>query len=267
MATFQLVCLVFLPLAYYWLYRIDREVLTLAPVIFLAAWLGEASSVAFYGFYHYDAAWWLRAAEVPLLVPLIWPPVILSARAVVRSLWPEARRSLPLLVGVVVFFDAAMVEVLSVGCGLWWWTRPGYLGVPLIGVVGWAVFAAYVTWLVQMFRGVSRWAIVALAPLLLHPTLVALWRLFFKWNFTGDWFGLFVAVVVALTVVALVVRRRHRLTFVEARPRLVAAGIFICLLVFAEPLAPRLWLHVALTSIPYALVTDFQSKMFTGKPS
>src|SRR5438477_648524 len=72
-----------------------------------AAWIGEEGCVALYGFYGYAAGWHGRIDRVPLLVPLIWPLVILSARDVVSSLWPAlagGRRAFA--VGAVVAFDA-----------------------------------------------------------------------------------------------------------------------------------------------------------------
>ena len=80
----------------------------------VAAWVGEDSAIAFYRFYAYAPGWHLRVHHVPVLVPLIWPLVILSAREVVSKLWPEVRAWRPLVVGAVVAFDASLVEVVAV---------------------------------------------------------------------------------------------------------------------------------------------------------
>jgi hypothetical protein len=257
MTFFQIICLLFLPLAYWQLQRVDPEFRRLAPPIFVAAWIGEASSIAFYGFYHYSDAWWLRFGGVPLLVALIWPPVIVSGRAVVRALWPKLGGLEPLAVGAIVFFDAAMVEVIAVRCGLWGWAERGYLGVPLIGAAGWAFFAFAVVLIAQHTAGAARWWLVIGAPALLHVLLIGSWWIFFRWFWRGDWFGLFLLVVAALTALAWRRRAARRMSLAVARPRLVAAGLFLLLLLFSAPASGRVWLHVLLTSIPYALVTDF----------
>ncbi|MDP8224206.1 MAG: carotenoid biosynthesis protein [Candidatus Lernaella stagnicola] len=266
MVVFQLVCLVFLPVAYWLLYRVDHDVLHVSPMIFLAAWLGEAGSIAFYDFYHYNPQWWLSVGEVPVMIPLIWPLVILSARAVGRALFPERARWLPVIVAVVVFFDAAMVEVAAVNTGLWSWAEPGMLGVPLAGVVGWALFAGIVTALLAKLRGLWRWAIVGAAPVLLHGLLIGSWWLLLKWTLRGDWFWLFAGVTVALAVVALRVRGRQRMGMDLALPRLIAAGIFVGMVLLANEGGWPVWRHIAMTSIPYALVTQFQRKILAGKP-
>ena len=267
MAVFQLVCFVFLPYAYWRLYRVDPELLTLGPVIFFASWIGEATAIHFYGFYHYREDWWLRVAGVPVLIPLIWPAVLLSGRAVIRQLFPRIRGAMPLAVAMIVFFDAAMVEVTAVHCGLWAWTEPGYLGVPLIGVLGWAYFAFAATAILQHTAGPQRWLTLFGAPIVLHALLVASWWLFFRWHWRGNWFWLFVIVVVVFTLIALAVRGQRRMNFAIALPRIIAAGIFVGYLCFANPLAGRVWLHIALTSIPYALASEFQRKTLAGKPA
>lgn len=256
MTVFQLVCLIFLPIAYVVQARNDRETLTLAPLIFLAAWLGEASSIYLYGFYAYPDHWWWRVGGVPLLIPVIWPIVVLSGRNVIRALWPDAKGGLPLLVGLLVFIDAAMVEVVAVRCGLWGWTEPGYLDVPLIGVVGWAFFGFAAALIIENTRGWQRLLLLVGAPALLHVLLVGSWWALFRWVGRGDWFVLFVLIILAAVFVVLR-RRPRRIPLAVAGVRMIAAGIFIGLLIFVEPTAWRVWLHIGLTSIPYALATQY----------
>lgn len=264
MALFQLAILILFPFAFYSLARRDREVLALAPAIFAASWIAEASCVNFYDYYSYSRAWWWRVGGVPLLIPLIWPMIILSGRAVLRALLPGAR--LPRAMFLLVFFDAAMVEVIGVNGGLWVWSDPGYLGVPLIGVLGWAFFAWAVTYLSERARPVSRLSIIIGAPLLVHAFLIPAWWLFFKWCGRGGWFGLFLTVVAVLSVITLRLRARARIGLNIAWPRLLAAGVFILFLLSLDGISWRVWLHIALTSVPYALITDFSQKMLAGKP-
>ena len=54
----------------------------------VAGYLGEESCIRLYDHYHYALGWHARVDEVPLLVPLIWPLVILSAREVRTALFP-----------------------------------------------------------------------------------------------------------------------------------------------------------------------------------
>ena len=46
----------------------------------VAGYLGEQSCISLYHFYRYSSLWTLRVIDVPLLVPLIWPLVVMSAR-------------------------------------------------------------------------------------------------------------------------------------------------------------------------------------------
>ncbi len=50
----------------------------------LAGYLGEQSCIVLYHYYRYSTAWSLRVGDVPLLVPLIWPLVVMSA----STEWP-----------------------------------------------------------------------------------------------------------------------------------------------------------------------------------
>ena len=47
------------------------------------------------------------------------------------------RRCLPLAAGLLILFDAALVEPVAVSAGLWSWSESAVLGVPLIGIAGW----------------------------------------------------------------------------------------------------------------------------------
>jgi len=265
MILFQLAIMVLFPFAFYSLARRDRQVFTLAPVIFVASWIAEASCIRLYGYYAYSQAWWWRVGGVPLLIPLIWPMIILSGRAVVRTLLPDLRR-LSGAMFIIVFFDAAMIEVIGVNGRLWAWKDPGDLGVPLIGVLGWAFFAWAVIFLSERTKPVSRWLIILGSPLLVHAFLIAAWWLFFKWHGRGGWFALFLIVTAFMTYCAMRLRRRARIGWNVAWSRLLAAGVFIVFLLSLSGISWRVWLHIGLTSVPYALITDFSQKILAGKP-
>jgi len=257
MVLFQLLCFVLMPMAYHGLFKRNREAVRPAILIFFASWIGEASAVYFYGFYHYSELWWFRIAGVPLLIPLIWPMVILSGREVLRALWPAGIKHEAWALALLVFIDASLIEVVSVRCGLWSWVEPGYLGVPLIGVAGWAWFALAVMLILRRTSGRRQWWVVPGAPIILHLLLVASWWIFLKWHWRGDWFWQFAVIIAILAWAALRLRRQRRMSMDVVRIRLLAAGIFGLLLLFTAPLAGRVWLHVLMVSVPYTLLTRF----------
>lgn len=242
------------------------ELLPAYGALAVAGWIGEASCVEWYRHYEYHAPWHARVIAVPLLVPLIWPLVILSARDVVSALWPAARWARPLLVGGLVVFDASLVEVVAVRAGLWRWSEPGYLGVPLIGILGWGYFAAVAeAVLVARQRRPAGLlpALVVLAPFGAHAIIQATWWGAFRWGARGD-LGSRASIAVALGGVAAaivaVARRRagHVIPLAVAIPRMVAAALFLALLVVTAPDSAALWLHVAAVGVPYLVATDWR---------
>ncbi|NOZ01223.1 MAG: hypothetical protein GXP54_04960, partial [Deltaproteobacteria bacterium] len=52
-----------------------------------AAWLAEDSCIRMFGFYGYADGWHLFLDRVPVMVALIWPLVILSARDITQRLY------------------------------------------------------------------------------------------------------------------------------------------------------------------------------------
>ena len=54
----------------------------------VAGYLGEESCITLYHFYQYSPDWNARLVDVPLLVPLIWLLVVLSARGWLRRCGP-----------------------------------------------------------------------------------------------------------------------------------------------------------------------------------
>ena len=104
----------------------------------VAGWIGEETCIRFYDFYHYADDWWLALDRVPLLITLIWPLVILSARDVARALGAASPAGMAVAVFAIVSVDASMVEIIAVARGMWRWAEPGYLHVPILGILGWA---------------------------------------------------------------------------------------------------------------------------------
>ena len=171
-----------------------RRFLVEAALIGVSAWLAEDLCIRWFGFYAYPEGWLLRLDRVPLMVGVIWPFVILSARDVVRSLLGP--RLLPpagmaALAGLLICFDASLVEPVAVRAGLWAWSEPGVFAVPPIGIAGWGVFGAVCTlWLEVAGRTGRPWLrflLPLVAPPLANGLLVVLWWGGLRWVLRGEW--------------------------------------------------------------------------------
>ena len=154
-----------------------RTFLRDAALIGAAGWLAEDLCIRLFSFYGYAPGWTARLDRVPLLIGVIWPFVILSARDVARALWGEGRW-LPLAAGALIVFDAALVEPVAVRAGLWSWSESALFGVPLIGLAGWGAFGAICLVLLRW----KPWAVPLLAPPLVNAALVVLWWGGFRWG-------------------------------------------------------------------------------------
>jgi hypothetical protein len=224
-----------------------------------AAWLGEESSIAAYRFYAYADAWHLRLLHVPVLVPLIWPLVILSARDVARALAPELGLAAhALLVGAIVTFDASLVEVVAVRAGLWEWAEAGHLGVPLPGILGWGWFAVGAALAPR-----PAWCLVT-GPLAAHAGVLVSWWGLFRWVLRGELGAVGFAVIAlgaAAALAGVIARRRAGLALAPAvwRPRVIAALLFAALLLSTAPTSAALWAHAALVAVPYLAATRLRA--------
>ena len=233
----------------------------------VAGWLAETTSIHFYGFYAYEPAWALCVAGVPMLVPLIWPMVVLSARAIAAALWPTWR-ALPraLAVGAIVALDASLMEVVAVGAGYWRWSEPGYLGVPLIGILGWGFFAICASaWLERASLAPARaqlWRVLALPWVAFagtHALLLGAWWGALRWFARGDlgaWplvgFGIAAAVFAMMAARSACLPTRAALT-----SRVPASGLFVVLLAasWGEPGARMRLAQVLVVALPYLVLT------------
>jgi hypothetical protein len=259
---FELACIAIVVLALAAMARVRRwpELLADYGALAITGWIGEQTCIAWYQFYGYSLAWHGRLEHVPVLIPLIWPLVILSARAVVGAVAPGAGWRRPLLVGALVTFDASLVEVIAVRAELWAWAEPGHLGVPVLGILGWGFFAVGADVALGL-RHRRRHLALAGALALTHLAIVAAWWSCFRWTLRGalgDASLVGLAAIAALaTAAALVARRRGRtLPLDVALPRMVAAALFLVTLAVVAPRAVRLWLHAALVATPYLVVTE-----------
>lgn len=239
--------------------RPAADVLVEYAALAVSGFIGEETCISFYGFYEYAPGWHLRVHHVPLLIPLIWPLVILSARDVVRSLLPALGvGSRALAVAVAVVLDATLMEVLSVRAGLWSWAEPGLLGVPVIGLLGWGFFAAGVSLALDgaRSRGARAAATIVLGPLVTHALILACWWGLFRyaWRSDLDGFGLAAHAAFALAVTVVVGRARRSGRGIDRSvwlPRVAATSLFVAVfLVTARPISGQ-GLVLGMTSLPY----------------
>lgn len=246
----------------------DRRALALDyATLAVAAYAGEQSCITLYRFYAYADAWHGRLGSVPVLVPLIWPLVILSARDVARALLPPGagRVRAALAVLAIVSFDASLVEVVAVRAGLWSWAEPGHLGVPLVGVLGWGYFAFGASLPLGRVAG----ALAGLAAT--HGLVLASWWAVFRWTARGELgaagFAPLAAASALGTFAALRARRQGRAMGPEVwAPRVLAAGLFFVLLATTAPGEPSLLAHAALVAVPYLAATSLRGTRSPGAP-
>ena len=231
----------------------------------LSAWLGEQSCIKLYHFYSYSPAWHGRLGEVPVLVPLIWPLVVLSACEVARQLRPRLKvTALAVLVAAIVALDASLVEVVAVRAGLWRWAEAGHLGVPILGVLGWAYFSFGAA--LCLLRPAPWWRLllVPAAPLAAHGLILLSWWGLFRFALrgelgTGSVVGILIIGALALAAAGVVRRRGGGIALAVALPRALAASLFVLLLVSSAPADPRLWLHTAAVAVPYCVATRWRA--------
>ncbi len=244
-----------------------RGLLADYALLAVAAWLGEESCVAIYHFYAYGPHWDARLFDVPVLVPLIWPLVILSARDVASGLFPRASRGAGLsraaLVGAIVAFDASMVEVVAVRAGLWSWAERGHFDVPVIGILGWGYFALGAELVLARAKGAARLAVLVVAPLVAHALIQATWWGLFRWTLRGDLgraslVGFVGLAALCSLLAALAKRRGAGIPLGVAGPRVLAAGLFFVLLVRVAPRDLGLWTQVACVAITYSIATRWR---------
>ncbi len=242
-------------------------------LIAIGAWLGEDTLMRAHGAYSYAPSWSAFLDRMPLLVTCIWPVVVHSAWALARRLAPDAgpaRRAA--LVGALVFTDAAFMEPIAVNAGLWTWTYAGPFGVPLVGVLGWAFFAAACILVLETCeRRRAPWAaeltLLVIAPLAAHALTVASWWGLLRWIpetapepavAAGTW-------VASLVACGLAARARaDRALVVELSLRVPAAATFAWLLAVSETAAPLL--AYALAFVPPYLVLLARGALGGGAP-
>ncbi len=215
-------------------HRRTPRLLEEAAIISVAGCLGEDSMIRLYGFYSYAPGWHLFLDRVPLLIPAIWAPVVLSARAIAEALGqrlPRLAATGPraLVVGGLVLFDALLIEPIAVHAGLWSWTEPGIFAVPLIGVLGWGLFASAMSLLLDGLPRRRRLWAVPLGILATHLGLLIAWWGALRWGLRDELpLGPPLVLLAALSAgwTVLYWRAGLRLPGHELGPRAAATAIF-----------------------------------------
>jgi hypothetical protein len=153
----------------------------------VASWAAEEWAVSLYKFYGYSSAWSVYLGHVPLMVVLIWPVIIHSARDLADQMYRgKDYRMTSALSGGIVLTDSLLIEPVAVRAGLWGWHEPGIFGVPLIGLLGWAYLAfTCVFFLQRMRKGWHRLLVAPAAPAATHLLLLISWWGGLRWLHTA----------------------------------------------------------------------------------
>lgn len=231
-----------------------------APVVFVAAWLGEDTAIRAYDFYRYNPAWHGFIDVTPVIIPAIWVFVVLSARDLARQLAPK---QLIAAGYALILLDATFIEPICTYAGLWRWNEPGPFAVPYIGLLGWTFFGGSLLLCLDKLKGPQRWLSILLAPAAMHVLLTATWWSSLKWlggraaSDVGFTFAVFVALA-ALTAWVISTKRHASVELALILPRLGPAAFFFALLTAYE--APLLlWLFAGAFVGPWVAVTKWRS--------
>ncbi|MCK5689346.1 carotenoid biosynthesis protein [Myxococcota bacterium] len=233
----------------------------------VAAWIGENSVIHAYHFYAYSPEWSVFVDQVPLLVILIWPVVIHSAWGLARRLPTGTTKSIPLFGALIVLADASLIEPIAVHTKLWWWFHPGLFDVPLIGILGWAIFAFAALFILEsrhQFRGLWALLLISIAPLVTHLLLLISWWGFFK-HVEGTIYP-WAAVAVVWAISLFLARNAHtnklsqRMNRMDLLLRIPGASLFFILLLWFGREEWALWAY-ALAFVPtYLIITPWREK-------
>lgn len=229
-----------------------------APIILVGAWLAEDTCIRAYAFYDYHAPWHLVLDKMPLLIAAIWIFVVLSARDVAAQLAPK--RTI-LLVFLLVWYDASLIEPIATHVGLWRWHELGPFNVPWIGMLGWAIYAAAVLGWLQRLPQHLRWLAVIFAPFTTHVVLLCLWWGALRWLpqvRPSDGAMTVGSAVIASGLAFFALRSRRRVLLSLLLPRIGPALFFFALLwLYAAPLS--LVLYSLAFALPWLAVTRWSA--------
>jgi hypothetical protein len=225
-----------------------------------SAWITEETCIRLYVFYSYSQSWRILLSHIPLMVIVVWPAIIHCAWNLASQLLGDRHRLVPLAAGIIVLADAAFIETVSVGSGLWAWEEPGVFKVPLIGILGWACFAFLCVFLHEegRRRNYPLWIIllvIVLPAIGTHLLLLVSWWGLFRWinnpidaklTAATAWF-----ISIGISFVFFRFRIGIRVEKSTLLLRLLAALFFFTLLVFSADCSVCFILFVAAFVPPY----------------
>jgi uncharacterized membrane protein len=227
-------------------------------MVSVACWITEETCIRFYGFYSYSPTWSLFLGHVPILIILIWPPLIHSSWNLASQLLNKQTRLLPLAAAGVVFTDALLIEPVAVNAGLWSWSEPGIFHVPPIGILGWGIFAFLCTLFFQ--KGTSRnaskkqEALILVFPVIAtHALLLGIWWGGLRWISMDVPSALMVGAAWILSiVVTLTFLRRGTGRHVKKKTLLlrVPAALFFLVLLISNARGSGMLIVYILASVP-----------------
>ncbi|MHC4390623.1 MAG: hypothetical protein ACYS22_04800 [Planctomycetota bacterium] len=222
----------------------------------IAGWVAETTCIHLYGFYAYSPGWHLMVGVVPLAVVCVWPVVIESAGALAAEFTQNPLATM-LATAALVFTDAALIEPVAVHSGLWHWTAPGLFEVPPVGVLGWAIFAGAAWRWLGSTRGITRWAVVVVAPVATHAGLLLAWWGGLRWvsGTIAPAIAVPVAAGISLGLAALAARTGRVPALPVLMARLPGALFFFVLLALRGREAPWLIAWVLSFAAPYLVLT------------
>lgn len=183
------VILVVVYLALRWADEVDRGrfVLRLASVA-VGAWVIEDLAIGWYGLHSYDSHWTYFIGRVPLLAVVAWPFLVHSAWDVSRHLLKRERetRLVPLLGGLVVLLDVAVLVPVGTEAGLLSFSEPGLFGMPPIALLTAAMFggACIAVWEYNERKQSPMWhdaGMIALTVVATHVAALLAWWILLRW--------------------------------------------------------------------------------------
>jgi hypothetical protein len=162
-----------------------------------------------------------------------------------------------------VLADASLIEPISVTAGLWSWNAPGLLGVPPVGVLGWAYFtvACLAVFAAAERRGRPALLLLALlvGPLAVHAAVVVSWWGALRWVSAPlpPWPAVGVAAAVSALTCLLAATREapRRVLRTDLLVRIPPVIFFLVLLALHAHRAPALVAYTLCFAPPWVILT------------
>eukprot|EP01095_Lingulamoeba_sp_RSL-Kostka_P017834 TRINITY_DN9511_c0_g1_i1.p1 TRINITY_DN9511_c0_g1~~TRINITY_DN9511_c0_g1_i1.p1 ORF type:complete len:591 (-),score=117.61 TRINITY_DN9511_c0_g1_i1:108-1880(-) len=225
----------------------------------------ENTCIHYYKFYSYTPdIWGLYVGYMPIEVCIIWPQVIFGVRKLLKD--NDMKGFQVIFVGTTeIFFQAFFIEICNVQSGHWTWVHDNIYGVPVIGVVGWAIFGFVALFCMEL--GVQYWWLVPILSLpIVHIGLIICWKyLYFdvisEIKFPNDLLFQYASIFVAVVCVAWTIahfKTSFRIHPSGEVPRLIAAGCLTWVLIQCNP-PQDLLIFAPMLSIPYLYQTILAS--------